>query len=577
MARTKRVRRGYSAGEWGRNRVRVFPDPKTGLYQIEWRDNGRRLTRSLKHRDWRQARRQADEFAAGFAGPELNGKKNAEPEPLTLATLFDIYGEEVTPTKGLSSRQHDRAAAKMFLGFLERSRDPATLSQRDWDRFIRARRAGSVGPSGRPVSDRMIEYDLRYLISVLNWASRSRDEQGRLLLESNPLRGLKMPMEKNPTRVVLSEHEYQALLKVSQEVDWRFHLALVLAHETGHRIGAIRKLRWSDIDFESESVRWRARHEKTGYEHTTPVTDEALAALEEARGMSAGTGDGPVLPAPTDASVSVGSWISRGWWERAERLAGLEPKRGRGWHSLRRKFASDLMDQPLKVLCELGRLEDGQDRPSVLPAGGRGSTQAGARKPPESSDLTPFGGNRLAGIRPDKPPKFNDHNRSESERGCWIIELYRLLPGGWVTLQDIYRCTVDAELFGRKIGEARELADRLCPVRAVIATKDLAAHKEPLGEWGWEPVPGSDKAACQLDPALRDRLKVPSVFQEANYDDIDWTDSTAPLGHLAAIFAIDIAVQSGGRERHELTDAEYNEYVHMSLAAIDYREERGRT
>ncbi len=105
-------------------------------------------------------------------------------------------------------------------------------------------------------------------------------------------------------------------------------------------------------------------------------------------------------------------------------------------------------------------------------------------------------------------------NRSESERGCWIIELYRLLPGGWVTLQDIYRCTVDAELFGRKIGEARELADRLCPVRAVIATRDLAAHKEPLGEWGWEPVPGSDKAACQLDPALRDRLKELKVAYE---------------------------------------------------------------
>ena len=88
------------------------------------------------------------------------------------------------------------------------------------------------------------------------------------------------------------------------------------------------------------------------------------------------------------------------------------------------------------------------------------------------------------------------------------------MPGGWVTLQDVYRCTVDAELFGRKIGEARELADRLCPVRAVIATKDLAAHKEPLGEWGWEPVPGSDKAACQLDPALRDRLKELKVAYE---------------------------------------------------------------
>ena len=50
MARTKRSRRSYGAGEWGRNRVRVFPDRKTGLYQMEWRENGRRLTRSLGQR-----------------------------------------------------------------------------------------------------------------------------------------------------------------------------------------------------------------------------------------------------------------------------------------------------------------------------------------------------------------------------------------------------------------------------------------------------------------------------------------------------------------------------------------------
>ena len=43
----------------------------------------------------------------------------------------------------------------------------------------------------------------------------------------------------DPTRVVLSEEEYQALGGVSRQVDWRFPVALVLAHETGHRIGAI--------------------------------------------------------------------------------------------------------------------------------------------------------------------------------------------------------------------------------------------------------------------------------------------------------------------------------------------------
>ena len=256
MARTKRDRRSYSAGEWGRNRVRVFADPKTGLYQIEWRENGRRLTRSLKHRDWRRAKRQADEAAAGLATYEPNGKAEAEPEPLTLEKLFEIYGEEVTPAKGRHTRRHDRAAMAMFLECFGKDRKPGTLSQRDWDRFIRARRAGKVGPSGEPVSDRTVERDLRFLLAVLNWAGRSRDEEGRLLLEANPLRGLKPPREKNPTRVLLSASEYEALLEVSPEMDWRFRVALVLAHETGHRIGAIRQLRWAGIDSEAGICRY---------------------------------------------------------------------------------------------------------------------------------------------------------------------------------------------------------------------------------------------------------------------------------------------------------------------------------
>ena len=229
MARTKRSRRSYGAGKWGRNRVRVFPDPKTGLYQIEWRENGRRLTRSLKHRDWSRAKRQADEAAAGLSGLGLNGRKDAEPKPLTLGTLLDIYGEEVTPTKAETSQRSDRAATKMFLRFFGRDRRPETLSRRDWDRFIRARRAGRIGPSGRPVSDRTIECDLKFLIAVFNWAAKSRDEAGRLLLGSNPLKGLKTPTEKNPVRVVLLEEEYHTLLGVSRKMDWRFHVALVLA------------------------------------------------------------------------------------------------------------------------------------------------------------------------------------------------------------------------------------------------------------------------------------------------------------------------------------------------------------
>ncbi|WP_420448052.1 tyrosine-type recombinase/integrase [Candidatus Palauibacter sp.] len=353
MGRTKKGRRSYSAGEWGRNRVRVFPDPRTGIMQVQWREHGRRLIRSLRHRDWDQAKQQADEIAAGLTEPRSD-PADAEPEPLTLETLFDIYGDEVTPTKAKRSQRYDRAAMKRFLRFFGRHRKAKTLSQRDWDRFIRARRAGNAGGSRGPVSNRTVEYDLRFLLAILNWAAKSRDEEGRLLLESNPLRGLKLPKEKNPTRVILTQVEYEALLRVAGGMNWRFRVALVLAHETGHRIGAIRQLRWADIDRDGRTIRWRGEHEKTGYEHRTPVTSKALAALAEARRHNPGIGDTPVMPAPKDPFACMSRSLARVWWKRAEKHAELEPKRGRGWHSLRRKFASDLMDLPLKVLCDLG-------------------------------------------------------------------------------------------------------------------------------------------------------------------------------------------------------------------------------
>ena len=219
----------------------------------------------------------------------------------------------------------------------------------------------------------MIERDLKFLLAVLNWAVKSRDERGELLLGSNPLKGLKTPTEKNPvTGRCLPRKNTGSLLHVSLPRDGLAlsRVALVLAHETGHRIGAIRQLRCSDIDLEGGVVRWRAEHDKSGYEHRTPVTAEALAALEEARkrnpgdrtcsraALAAGSHEVPVSSCRRRASGGT----------KAQKLAGLEPKRGRGWHSLRRKFASDLMDQPLKVLCELGGWKTAKTVPPVLPA-----------------------------------------------------------------------------------------------------------------------------------------------------------------------------------------------------------------
>ena len=50
------------------------------------------------------------------------------------------------------------------------------------------RRAG--GRSGKTAVDRTIQQDLKLLLAIINWAARSQDEESRLLLESNRLRGL---------------------------------------------------------------------------------------------------------------------------------------------------------------------------------------------------------------------------------------------------------------------------------------------------------------------------------------------------------------------------------------------------
>ena len=50
----------------------------------------------------------------------------------------------------------------------------------------------------------------------------------------------------------------------------------------------------------------------------------------------------------------------------------------------------------------------------------------------------------------------------------WIIELHRVFPERWVTLQQVYRCAIDPELFAAKIEEAEKLSDDLNTGRVFI-------------------------------------------------------------------------------------------------------------
>ena len=255
----------YSAGERGRNRVRVYEDARSRSILMEVYEDGSRIRTALGHRDRDRAKREADEAAARF---DAVGKLRSD--DLRVGPLFEKYLGEVTGDKTPHKQKHDRRASRMFTDFFGHNRAVESLNRRDWDRFISGRLRGHF--TGRPVRRRAVEYDLRFLLAVLRWATQTRGADGRFLLQVNPLRGLTPPKEPSPERPIVTHEQYQALLAKAGDIDWRYRLALLLAHETGHRIGAIRQLRWSDIDLDARRVRWRGETDKQGRDHWTPLS-----------------------------------------------------------------------------------------------------------------------------------------------------------------------------------------------------------------------------------------------------------------------------------------------------------------
>ena len=86
----------------------------------------------------------------------------------------------------------------------------------------------------------------------------------------------------------------------------------------------------------------------------------------------------------------------------------------------------------------------------------------------------------------------------------WTIELHRIMPGGWVTLRDIYRCAIDPDLLSEKIEQARAYAESACPSEVRIPANTLYENSTELSRWSWRSV--SDQAAATWTQELQDKL-----------------------------------------------------------------------
>ena len=282
------------------------------------------------------------------------------PEPgerLTLKALADLYELHGFYGRSEKYRKEQPKRVRQIVEFLGAEREVRSLGKSDIERYAEARRAEGVGQG-------TVCGDVAALKIALNWAMEHPAQDGRFLLEANPIVRVKVAHEQNPKRPVADEGRYKALKKVAPQLPRAFELALDLAWGTGHRIGAILGLRWEDILFDPTEqcpfgrIRWRAEFDKVGNEHETPMNSLARQVLLRRREERPGIGAAWIFPAPKDASERLDRHLVGRWLRKAEEKAELTHLPGGGWHAFRRGWATARKHFPLKDVAEAGGWKD---------------------------------------------------------------------------------------------------------------------------------------------------------------------------------------------------------------------------
>ncbi len=284
---------------------------------------------------------------------------------LPIGALFAEYEREVSRFKKGHQSTEDRRRMDLWQAFLGAECDVSAIDKRALDRFVRERRAGNITVPDHEIrkgpSETTIGADIVFLQSVLNWATEVTQE-GRPLLERNPVRGYERPRTANPKRPVATYDRYLSVRGHADQIDPQglFGAFLDLAEALGWRVTAICELWASDVDRKAVTaapqgrIRKREAVDKEGVEMWVPLSESARAALDQVLARHPAVGDVPLFPSPKNPLQPWTRWHARNLLERAEEKAELAPLPGGDWHPYRRKWATERKHLPVKDVAAAG-------------------------------------------------------------------------------------------------------------------------------------------------------------------------------------------------------------------------------
>lgn len=247
------------------------------IWYYDFRIRGKRYKGCTSQHDKAKARAFEDNKKAEvrFGGP-MNG-----PAPKVLP-IFEEWAKLYRDGDGALKRSGgddqsilDRALVPFF-GKMHLD----AITRGDVERFRNDRLAGRLsdvaGDRNRKAkpAPATVALELGLLRRIFNVAIESA------VLERNPVAKLRMPKVSNRRDRVIDSTEYDRLLAaVDQKQGAHMRPIIILAFETGMRLGEVVGLRWADVDHDRHMV--RLSRTKNGEPRNVPLSESAERALAD--------------------------------------------------------------------------------------------------------------------------------------------------------------------------------------------------------------------------------------------------------------------------------------------------------
>lgn len=254
-------------------RLILYVGGKRHTFKLETRD--RKASEKFAREKHRELTRRLDRSRRGFG------------DSTPFSDLLAQYRRDELPTRSAGTQRAYADSLKPIEEFfVELSRDLAidAISTKHIRAYLAWRRNQRKGgknrkPTKEPVSNRTLQKDRAVLHRLFDFADQLE------LREGNPVSRVEQPKGDPRTPVLLSDDQYEALLKACAHRPQLYLYALTMG-ETGSRaISEVLHLRWEDVDLTEGFVEIRSgtdgHRTKSGKSRFVPMTPRLHAAMKD--------------------------------------------------------------------------------------------------------------------------------------------------------------------------------------------------------------------------------------------------------------------------------------------------------